>query len=93
MFGKSKIDLLSIFLRLPHGIPSHNTINRVFSMLRPDKFEQHYIQWIDFLITKGISNEVVAIDGKISGGSKDCFHNKSLIHIVSTWAKSNQLDI
>lgn len=91
MFGKSKIDFLRRFLRLPNGIPSHDTINRVFTMLRPDKFEQIFIQWVDSLRIKGISNEVIAIDGKTSRGSKDSFHDKSPIHIVSAWANSNQL--
>lgn len=91
MFGKSKIDFLRRFLRLPNGIPSHDTINRVFSLLRPDKFEQLFIQWTDSLRIKGISNEIIAIDGKTSRGSKDSFHDKSPIHIVSAWANSNQL--
>lgn len=91
MFGKSKIDFLRRFLRLPNGIPSHDTINRVFTMLRPEKFEQLFIQWVDSLRIKGISNEVVAIDGKTSRGSKDSFHDRSPIHIVSAWANSNQL--
>lgn len=91
MFGRSKIDFLSRFLRLPNGIPSHDTINRVFSMLRPEKFEKVFIQWVDSLRIKGFSNEVVAIDGKTSRGSKDSFHGQSPIHIVSAWANSNQL--
>jgi len=91
MFGRSKNDFLSRFLRLPNGIPSHDTINRVFSMLRPDKFEKIFIQWVDSLRIKGLGNEVVAIDGKTSRGSKDSFHKQSPIHIVSAWANSNQL--
>jgi predicted transposase YbfD/YdcC len=91
MFGRTKIDFLKKILRLPNGIPSHDTINRVFSMLRPDRFEQIFTQWVDSLRIKGISNEVIAIDGKTVRGSKDTFHEKSPIHIVSAWANSNQL--
>jgi len=91
MFGKTKKDFLNKILRLPNGIPSHDTINRVFSMLRPDKFEQIFIQWVDSLRIKGISSEVIAIDGKTVRGSKDTFQEKSPIHIVSAWANSNQL--
>lgn len=32
-FGKVKSDWFATFLRLPHGIPSHDTFNRVFSLL------------------------------------------------------------
>lgn len=91
LFGRTKKDFLKKILRLPNGIPSHDTINRVFSMLRPDRFEQLFVQWVDSLRDKGISHEVIAIDGKTVRGSKDTFHKKSPIHIVSAWANSNQL--
>ncbi|MDR2118273.1 MAG: transposase family protein, partial [Tannerellaceae bacterium] len=32
-FGKAKAECLKTFLRLPGGIPSHDTFNRVFSAL------------------------------------------------------------
>ncbi|MDA3821617.1 MAG: ISAs1 family transposase [Bacteroidales bacterium] len=91
MFGNSKKDFLSRILKLPNGIPSHDTINRVFSLLRPEKFEQLFAQWVQSLRDKGISGEVIAIDGKTMRGSKDSYHDKLPIHIVSAWANSNQL--
>ena len=38
-FGHSKEDWLSTFLELPHGIPSHDTFGRVFSLLDSQQFE------------------------------------------------------
>jgi hypothetical protein len=32
MYGKMNIDMLRQILELPNGIPSHDTINRVFSL-------------------------------------------------------------
>ncbi len=32
-FGQARQDWLKTFLRLPDGIPSHDTIGRVFSMI------------------------------------------------------------
>jgi predicted transposase YbfD/YdcC len=90
-FGKSRIDFLKKILYLPNGIPSHDTINRVFSMLKPDKFEVVFISWVNSLRDNNIDKEVIAIDGKTIRGSKDSFHKKSAIHIVSAWANSNQL--
>ena len=90
-FGKARIDFLKKILYLPNGIPSHDTINRVFSMLKPDKFEIVFISWVNSLRDKNIDKEVIAIDGKTIRGSRDSFHNKSAIHIVSAWANSNQL--
>ena len=40
LFGKTKPSFLKTFLKLPNGIPSHDTINRVFSALQPRLFEE-----------------------------------------------------
>lgn len=34
-YGHSKVDWLQSFLALPNGIPSHDTISRLFAMLDP----------------------------------------------------------
>ena len=91
MFGKSKKDFLSKILKLPNGIPSHDTINRVFSLIRADKFEILFIQWAQSLKDPRISKEVISIDGKTLRGSRDSFHEKSAIHTVNAWANSNGL--
>ena len=44
MFGKSKKKFLSKILQLPNGIPSHDTINRVFSLINATKFESLFIE-------------------------------------------------
>jgi predicted transposase YbfD/YdcC len=54
LFGKTKINFLKTFLKLPNGIPSHDTINRVFSMLNPRTFERLFFQWAASLKDKGI---------------------------------------
>ena len=33
LYGNSKLEWLKGFLKLPEGIPSHDTFNRVFAML------------------------------------------------------------
>ena len=91
MFGKSKKDFLTKFLKLPNGIPSHDTINRVFSLIRAEKFEQLFIKWAQSLKDSGISKEVIAVDGKTIRGSKDSYHDKTGIHLVNAWANSNGL--
>jgi predicted transposase YbfD/YdcC len=91
MFGNAKKDFLSKILKLPNGIPSHDTINRVFSLIHAGKFEQLFAQWVQSIRDTRISREVIAIDGKTMRGSKDSYHDKSAIHIVSAWANSNQL--
>ena len=94
-FGKAKQDFLKKFLRLPGGIPSHDTINRVIFLIRHDRFEQVFIEWIGSLKSKQLDNEsfkeVIAIDGKTLRGSKDSFHQKKPIHVINAWASSNGL--
>ena len=38
-FGRARHDWLKTFLRLPHGIPSHDTFERVFDRLDPQAFQ------------------------------------------------------
>jgi hypothetical protein len=44
LFGKTKLSFLKTFLKLPNGIPSHDTINRVFSATQPRLFEEAFIK-------------------------------------------------
>ncbi len=62
-FGKSKASWLKQFLKLEHGIPSHDTFGDVFRMINADAFRQSFRRWIDrvFTVTTG---QVVTIDGK-----------------------------
>lgn len=90
-FGKTKHDFLRTFLKLPNGIPSHDTINRIFSNLRPKVFEELFIKWVEDIKDDSIKKEVISIDGKCIRGSKDSFHGQSPIYMVSAWASENEL--
>jgi len=87
-YGKIKYDWLKTFLELPNGIPSHDTFNRVFCNLCPNKFEICFGEWVAS-IANLIDGEVVAIDGKTIRGAK--VNGVSPIHIVSAWACENNL--
>ena len=91
IYGKKKKDFLSKILELPNGIPSHDTINRVISMLNAEQFGTLFISWVNAIKDDGILKEVIAIDGKTLRRSKDTFHEQPAIHIVNAWASSNQL--
>ena len=41
-WAHSKREWLETFLELPGGIPSHDTINRVFQMMDPGKFHEAF---------------------------------------------------
>jgi hypothetical protein len=61
-FGKSKEVWLRTFLKLPNGIPSHDTFNRVFSLLKPSKLETAFLHWTRS-VAKLTEGEVISIDG------------------------------
>jgi predicted transposase YbfD/YdcC len=96
-YGKENFAFLKQFLRLKNGIPSHDTINRVFQMLNPREFERCFVLWAQGLKDEGILDRVIAIDGKTVRGSrvlrkvqaKDSFHNKSPLHSVHAWSCEN----
>jgi predicted transposase YbfD/YdcC len=91
LFGKTNIDFLRQLIPLRHGIPSHDTINRVFSALNPQAFERLFMQWVQGLKTDGVLEQVVAIDGKTLRGSKDSFHHTSPLHLVNAWSVAHGL--
>ena len=49
--GRERLPLLKKFLELPAGIPSHDTFNRVFSLLHPKSLEMALQEWITSLIS------------------------------------------
>jgi len=87
-FGVAKHEWFSKFLELPNGIPSHDTIGRVFSMLDPVKFEICFMNWIQavFEVTQG---QIIPIDGKTLRQSYDRKSEKAAIHMVSAWGSAN----
>ena len=89
LFGKANYSFLKQFLELKNGIPSHDTINRVFQILNPRQFERCFISWAQGLKEDGIMEGVIAIDGKTSRGSKDSFHHRSALHSVHAWSVEN----
>ncbi len=88
-FGHAKQDWLRTFLKLPNGIPSHDTFGRVFSLLDPDQFEEAFREWVKAI--QGRVRGLVAIDGKTARRSHDQGRGKKAIHVVSAWARESSL--
>lgn len=89
-FGRSKLTWFKQFLELEHGIPSHDTFGRVFSLLSHDELEKYFISWVQS-VAKLVNGEVVAIDGKRMRGSYDTRSDKAAIHMVSAYATQTGL--
>ncbi len=88
-FGLAKEDWLKTFLHLPNGIPSHDTLGRVFASLNPTALEQAFREWIA-AVAKLTTGGVVALDGKTLRRS---FRKPGIgfIHMVSAWSAQNHV--
>ena len=87
-FGQAKRRWFQKYLRLKHGIPSHDTFGDVFGVLDPEQFAEAFINWMQMIAT--ISG-VIALDGKTIRHSFDTALGKSAIHMVSAWSSVNRL--
>jgi predicted transposase YbfD/YdcC len=90
LFANNKKAWLKTFLKLPKGIPSHDTFGRVFAQINPEEFQKRFIEWVQ-AIEKLTAGQVIAIDGKNLRRSHDHEAGKAAIYMVSAWATQNQL--
>ncbi len=74
MFAVSKEEWLNKFLELPNGIPSHDTMQRVISLLNPETL---YSSCIKFLIEK-IDN--LTIKDKTKDGARIDIRTRKFTH-------------
>jgi predicted transposase YbfD/YdcC len=90
-FGHAKEGLLRQFLRLEHGIPSHDTFSRVFRLLDPQAFEAAFRRFM-----AGFAKQlrgVVAIDGKALRGAFETGRRSTPLQLVNVWAVEARLAI
>lgn len=80
--------LISVGLCL-NGVPSHDTLNRVFRLLDPKSFHECFLNWVHTIAAT--VEGVVAIDGKTLRNSGDTFRQTDPLHIVHAFAAENSL--
>lgn len=83
-YGVAKLDWLRKFVPLENGVPSHDTLGRVFSRLDTIQFYAALQSWTNE-IAGCLKGETVAFDGKTLRGSFDHASGKSALHSVSAW--------
>lgn len=89
-FARARQDWLRKFLRLPNGIPSHDTFERVFDRLDPQAFQACFRAWMQAL-HEALGLSQIAIDGKTLRGSG--VGGLKALHLVSAWATANGLSL
>ena len=90
LFGQCKYNWFKSFLELPNGIPSHDTFNRVFTILDPKQLEKCFENWVKS-IKSLLSSEQIAIDGKTLRHSYDKNSQQKAIVMVSAYSREREL--
>jgi predicted transposase YbfD/YdcC len=72
-----------------NGVPSHDTMNRVFRLLDPKNFNKCFMEWVG--VIAATVEDIIVIDGKTLCNSRDEFQQTSPLHIVHAFAAENHL--
>jgi predicted transposase YbfD/YdcC len=89
LFARAKEPFLRRFLKLEHGLPSHDTFSRLFRLLDPDQFRAAFQRFMSRF--SQTLQGVVAVDGKVLRRSFDRASGKSALHMVSAWGCEQRL--
>jgi len=88
-FAVAKEPFLRSFLKLEHGLPSHDTFSRLFRRLDPEQFRECFQRFMGRFADT--CQGVVAVDGKVLRRSFDKASGKSALHMVSAWGSDARL--
>jgi len=83
LFAQKRKAWFKHFLKLPNGIPSHDTFERVFAHIDPRAFERCSVEWLS-AAAELLGTGQIAIDGKTLCGSRNS--RLGPLHLVSAWS-------
>jgi predicted transposase YbfD/YdcC len=86
-YGNAKRWWFTQFMKLTHGIPSHDTFGRVFAQIDPQQFRKSFLSCVKDITE--LIEEHIAIDGKQLRRSHDRANDKTALHMVSAWSLEN----
>jgi predicted transposase YbfD/YdcC len=90
-FGRAQIDWLRRFFPMTGGVPSHDTLSRVFALVDRTHFEDAFAAWAaeTFERTEGQTAPVIAVDGKRLRRAHNA--GDSMMTVVSAWASQSRV--
>src|SRR5258708_4610757 len=91
-FAQKRQDWLRRFLPLPNGIPSHDTMERVFNRLDPLALQRCLLAWLE-QISGELNLKHIAIDGKTARRSGSPKRGLGALQIVSAWAVQQEVTL
>ena len=92
LVGNELLIFLRRYLPYEHGICSHQTISRVFSLMPPKNFELVIASMMAKLFP-GQDRDIIAIDGKTLKGSANKAQGVPALHILNAWAVRNGISL
>jgi predicted transposase YbfD/YdcC len=90
LFAQKRESWFKRFLKLPNGIPAHDTFERVFNHLNPRAFQACLVSWVKE-ISELTGLRHIAIDGKALRHSCNVRAGFGMLHAVSAWATEQHL--
>jgi hypothetical protein len=92
-FGRAKLRFFKRFLKLRHGIPSHDTFSCLFRMLDPKALDAAFGKLTATLAAALAKGSVIAIDGKSLNGAYEKGQQSSPRMMVSAYAAGLRLTL
>lgn len=88
-FARWNEEYLRQYVELKNGIPSHDTIQRVMGMIRPENLQQLQQKWQEMLNSDEGEKlkKIICVDGKTMRSNKRKGSKPS--HIVSAWSRED----
>lgn len=88
-FGQEKLDWLRSYYPYKNGVPSHDTLGKLYGRLNPKEFSKCLIQFTESLAEQ--DTKVIAIDGKTVKG----FLNQEgyPMHILTAFCANNRMSL
>jgi predicted transposase YbfD/YdcC len=79
------------FLGLANGIPSHDTFNRVFTLVPTATLQEVLLPWL--LQRRGLPGDWIHLDGKAMRHTRHNRKGLAALHVVSAWAGQTGLTL
>ena len=92
-FGHERKEWLQSFMPFKEGIPSHQTIGRVFSLIKTSALQNTFTQFLSSISGKSEEEIIVAFDGKTLRGSYDKDKGQKALHILNACAIDNGITL
>ncbi len=90
-FGNLKLEWLQQFYPYKNGVPSHDSLGKLFASLDQKRFNGCFTKWVNS-IAKNHKSDVIPIDGKTIRGVASK-HGKAPLHIVTAFCSKNSVSL